>query len=467
MSLRIVAIAAAWVGLAWPAEALGQTKPAEFALQAPIVLVPQAGVQRLRLPEAALAVLQSARGDDVRVFNGAGQAVPHALMRRSVQDVEKAERAGPFVIYPLQPAPARATGARVNRVQVQLDGRSVAVDLGADAAAAASAGWLVDLRQQREPLDELELAVQLPPNRPITFDVWASRDLQQWQPLALGATLYRFEGSDAPSQRRIRLSPAAELHGRFLRIAAREAPGVVLEGVNGWRSTRIDRSAHLVRLPLGEPATADATAAQWQLPFATPLAALEIRVGAENTLLPLRVLGRAQSGAPWRLSASTVAYRLADGARGLRSNPPVPLPPTSQRQLRIERSSAVTDIGAAQLRLTALVEPIELVFVASGEPPFTLLAGRAGAPNVALPVASLVPGWNANDADTLPLATVGPGTVPAIASAGGLAALVQRARDPLNRQHLLWAVLLVAVAVLGGLAWVLLRQLRKHERKPD
>ena len=75
--------ALAMMGLAVALAAGAQTPPAleEFAWRAPLTL-PQAGagqsasVVRLDLPVEALAQMQMRAGDDVRVFNQAGDAVP-------------------------------------------------------------------------------------------------------------------------------------------------------------------------------------------------------------------------------------------------------------------------------------------------------------------------------------------------------------------------------------------------------
>ncbi|MEZ5629749.1 MAG: DUF3999 family protein, partial [Burkholderiaceae bacterium] len=111
--------------------------------------------------------------------------------------------------------------------------------------------------------------------------------------------------------------------------------------------------------------------------------------------------------------------------------------------------------------LTAWLAPAQLVFVASGGPPFTLAAGRADAAGTYLPLPSLIPGYEPGAQGRLPEAILA-GAAPAVATptAAPVATIAPGGQRDL-RQWTLWAVLVAGVLALGGMAWALMRQLGK------
>jgi hypothetical protein len=109
-----------------------------------------------------------------------------------------------------------------------------------------------------------------------------------------------------------------------------------------------------------------------------------------------------------------------------------------------ERSPGFTALPTLRIGF----DPRAIAFVAAGRPPFTLAVGRAGAADAFLPLASLM--------------TQAAGRPPAVASVDARAeALPLAAPDNAGgarRQVILWAVLIVATALLAGMAAVLWRR---------
>ena len=98
-------------------------------------------------------------------------------------------------------------------------------------------------------------------------------------------------------------------------------------------------------------------------------------------------------------------------------------------------------------------QPNEIVFAARGRPPFTLAYGNYAATAGALPIATLVPGYD----DTKGL----PANV-AIAAAGAPMAIGgpnQLKKPPDVKRWALWAALVLGVVVLGWMAWRLSREM--------
>jgi hypothetical protein len=172
------------------------------------------------------------------------------------------------------------------------------------------------------------------------------------------------------------------------------------------------------------------------------------------------VLVRQQREQPWTPLAHQVIFSLTQDGRTQR-NPALELGPPGARQSwrewRVEADPSSPGFAATP-QVTAWLAPAQLVFLASGQPPFTLAAGRADAPAADLPLTSLIPGYQPGAQTSLPVAVLSVDSgaitvVPVPTTAPGAQ------NDP--RQWTLWVVLLAGVLVLGSMAWVLSRQLNK------
>jgi hypothetical protein len=127
------------------------------------------------------------------------------------------------------------------------------------------------------------------------------------------------------------------------------------------------------------------------------------------------------------------------------------------RWLRVEATHGMRLEGAG-LSARALFEPIDIVFVAGGSGTYRLAAGRAGAPAVALPLRMLA-STTPTPVDDLPAARIARVESAAPVARPAWARWLPRGVEP--RAALLWAVLLLGVVLLGGVAWSLLRQVSR------
>ena len=190
--------------------------------------------------------------------------------------------------------------------------------------------------------------------------------------------------------------------------------------------------------------------------FLTPLAGLALTTPRANSLLPVRILGRNEASQPWRLLAQTVVYRLAD-AGGEAVNPSVALHGASARWLRVEASNGA-DLATAQLQVTAEFEPLQLVFVATGDGPFQLAAGHAREQaGCVAPRHDHLRFGTSRKPEDLPVASIGTSIV-STPDTGPLTRFLPSAVPA--KTAVLWGVLLAGVLLLAGVAWSLLRQLR-------
>jgi hypothetical protein len=105
-----------------------------------------------------------------------------------------------------------------------------------------------------------------------------------------------------------------------------------------------------------------------------------------------------------------------------------------------------------------LFDPVEIVFVAGGSGTYRLAAGRSAAPAVALPLRMLA-STTPTRIDELPSARIARVESAAPAARPAWARWLPRGIEP--RSAVLWAVLLLGVLLLGGVAWSLLRQVTR------
>lgn len=450
--------------------------PAAYAIRVPVTLAADAPLQRVMLPAEVLVRLQSPGYADVRLFNGAGQPVPMALA--GVAAASAPEESVTLPAYPILGAASTGTAGLEGlslRIEERQGQRVVQIDTAGTAGATATAtqavrGALLDARNVQLPVARMALDVDLPAGQPVTFRVQASKDLKHWQPLA-ETVLYRADAAAAPT---VSTAPGrlgneqidlqrADLKGHYLRVTWGDA-AVTLRGATLATSSKTGPRER-VSASMATPALANPRELVFALPFATPVAALAITPPGSNVLIPVRVLGRNHREQPWSPLASAVVYKMATGGKEQASGP-VELGGASVREIKIEADPKTPGFAAAPA-LALQFEPAQLVFLASGQGPFTLAAGLPGATAAAsafLPLASLVPGYQPAQENQLPVALADVARaditggkpadgalVPAAAASGGIS----------TRSAVLWGVLLAGVAALGLMAWLLLRQTKQ------
>jgi hypothetical protein len=266
--------------------------------------------------------------------------------------------------------------------------------------------------------------------------------------------------------RRINLPAGTRLKDQYLRLTwsgagAGALPVTALRAIGSGDVAPVPP----VVLDLGPPASTSEDAAQWTLPSALRAQGLRLSTNATNALMPVRISTRARAGEPWRVVATSVVYRLA-GADGVANvNPSQPLPYALEREVRVEAQPGYK-LSGVPLILALEYPPLQALFVATGQGPFTVASGKAGLASAALPVATVMPGYKVADEFGLPVlqAQPEPGSVAATGRPAGAGAPGGNAMttDWLNRTTLLWGVLVLAVLVLGGLALSLLRSPTKR-----
>ena len=447
--------------LAWSAP--DANNPKSYAIRLPVVPVADAALQRLILPAQALVSLQTPNYSDLRIFNAQGQSLPMALTSGAAQ-VQTEARKVTLVAYPIVGSLATAGLDGLSlRIEEQQGKRVVQINTGNNMSTGSATGQqkvlgtLLDARALDMPVASITLDVDLPANQPINFMVYSSKDLKNWAPLA-DAVLYQGDSANGLPSRQLGdstlvLPAVVDLAGNYLRVTWANTAGLM--GAVTMRGATLNAPQNIQRqrvsASMALPALSNPHSLSFTLPFATPLAALKITPKGNNVLIPVRVLGRNDRSQPWTLLTASVIYKLASAGKE-KLNGPLELPGNSYREIQIEADKVSPGFETAP-EITMLFEPAQIVFLASGSPPFTLAVGLSQATAAYMPIASLMPGYRTAQEDALPLAlldTVAPLVVTQISS------------DALpTRSLILWGVLLLGVLALSGMAWVLLKKTQK------
>lgn len=434
----------------------------EFAWRGTLALPQGASLVRVHVPVQALLQLQSSAANDLRVFNAAGATVPFTVLGGAQLSPAVAPVHTPaYVAYPLFAVSADKPLRGAVQVQVDSgDGHNTAW-VRWDRALPKAGGTaqplqaaLLDMRAEEQTLDALTLTMELPHNAFVPLTVSTSADLKDWTPVATKGPVFQFDGVDAPTNFTLAFRQPVRVKDRYLRLAWAGQDGVAVTSVTGRVAPTHSEPAPLRSvLPT---ATVDGSSLNWALPFATPIVALHLQAQQDNTLLPVRILGRGDSAQPWRTLASSVVFRLDTVGHGS-GNLPTPLQGASVRALRVEPVQG-QPLPAGGLRATVEFAPLQVAFLASGSGPFVLAAGRSQTLAATVDASVLGAVSPAKLAD-LPVATVAAVQIRPQGALESGAPMGLVPGVPL-RTVLLWLVLGIGVLALGGVAYALMRQIR-------
>ncbi|MGF1547386.1 MAG: DUF3999 domain-containing protein [Thiotrichales bacterium] len=434
---------------------LAAETPAQFANR--FTLHPQStadGLHRVVLPAAMYAGF--ARGDqrDLRVFNAGGERVPFALTDSPAPPTAApSPRALPS--FPLR-APR---GTRIDDLELtwQPGAAQGALRLRAAAGNAVThqpeqlVGWLLDARGLNQALTALNIDWPEEQSVQATLRVESSDDLVRWQALAEATPLLQLHhAGQSLAQTRIAF-PARTLS--YLRVswndAAQEPPTP--------RAFHAESEGEHVEAPrqwLEFNATATSDEGVYEVTGAplAPVDRVQILAPQPNTAVAATLLvgsaqvdGHGERG--WTPLLHTNVYRMTrDGVE--RNSPPTSIRRTTAHHWRVRVDPNSGGFGAGQPILRLGWTERTLVFAARGDGPFTLAFGAHEVESAALDVKQLLAPHAPTQVHDLPLAglEMGPVVTPALASATDW------------RQPTLWGALLGAVALLGGMAWRLLRE---------
>ncbi len=442
-------LSVAMVGMCAALAASAQEAPADFTHHVPLSVSGNGPWYRLELPLAVQLNARQADLGDVRVFNAAGEPQAYALSRQSSQRTESRNVAD-VKWFPLY---AADTQESLPGVVMKTTTAGTLVEIKPSSAAKPGKqvlrGWVLDASAIKAPLQQLSLDWSREQEGFQRFSIEASDDLQRWEPWGEGQVARLSFADERVEQHDVSLPGRS---ARYLRLVWKGQAAPLLTSAKLVSATRSSLPMPLVwsqplagtRLKAGEYS--------WQLPTGLSVERLRIELKQPNTLAPVTLAGRSDAKQLWQPLNNGLLYRLTQNGQDVVQDE-LQLPGQVVTELKLQVDERGGGLGADAPALRFAVRATQLVFLARGEPPFSLALGNASVKAASLPLSTLIPDYSAERLNTLGQAKV-VGDV-AVASPVVVAAV----EDGPNWKKLgLWAVLLLGVAALGAMAYSLLRK---------
>lgn len=446
-------------------------KPGDYTHLLPLNSSVKQGVLQLRLPRDVYLHARSPLLDDVRVFDASGAPQPFAL-----QEPVAAENIGhkdlPLIIFPLMSAAGNQSSQLDLDVSTAPDGRLLSVKVrpeGGDQAATAGTtrltGLILDLGKPRAsstaaPPTVDGLRFTLPPGqRDYSAQVWleTSNDMKRWD--AVGAAeLNWLVNQDQQTLANDRLTFEARPF-RYARLTWNSGTPLQFASIVAEQPVRTTTAAPREQLLLQPVAGELPQDLVYTMPPAIAPATVGVQFSETNVVLPAQLgvyyaVPARQAGAAvsrrFDPIVNTTFYRITQDGQP-RSSGDLVVAPRHAPQWVLRTTAAAT----VKPVLKVGWQPATLVFLASGNAPYTLAVGRERAPATSRPLAQVAPGFSDVELRQLDRVTAGPA-----AAQQAVATAAQGDEADTGARHrllVLWGVLLLGTAVLAAMVWRLLR----------
>lgn len=432
-----------WLLLLWAPLAAAADLRGDYVREWPLQLEQaDAGAYRLTLDAPVYRAATEATLADLQPLDGGGEPLPAALLQADAPSPSPPPRLRALPLFALPPLPAaggelqviaeRDAGGAVRRIETR----------SGPAPRDGLPAWLLDASALREPLRAIRLDWPSQPRLQAEVRIEASDDLRHWSPLVERAALVELDnGSERLQQRRIPLDTRA----RYLRITALSPRMPALDAVQAELAP-LREDAPLQWLTLSGRARDGGF--EFELDGRFPVIRVDV-AGAGNDAVEWRLQSRDSEAARWITRAGPWLGYAVGGSAGGRSAPQA-LARTRDRYWRLLPGPGATFPIPPQLRLGW--RPETLVFLARGQPPYTLAAGSVRALRRDAPLAPILDALRRQR---------GPQWQPAQARRGEPArelAGAQALHPPRDwKAWLLWGLLVLGALLIGGFALSLLR----------
>ncbi|NVZ20276.1 DUF3999 domain-containing protein [Pseudomonas costantinii] len=424
-----------------------QEGPADFTTQVPLAVSGSGPWYRLELPLAVQLSARQADLSDVRVFNAAGEQQAYALSRQSAQRSEN-RNVTDVKWFPLYAVDTQAALPGVVMKSTS-EGTLLEVRPSTKAGKQVLRGWVLDASAIKAPLQQLSLDWSRERDGFQRFSIEASDDLQHWESWGDGQVARLSFADERVEQHDVSLPGQS---ARYLRLVwqGQEAPlltsAKLVSAISSSLPMPLVWSQPLAgaRLKAGEYS--------WQLPTGLNVERLRIELKQPNTLAPVTLSGRREANQAWQPLSNGLLYRLTQNGQDVVQDE-LQLPGVTVAELKLQVDERGGGLGVEAPALRFAVRSTQLVFLARGEPPFTLALGNASVKAANLPLSTLIPDYSAER-----LKTLGQAKVAGEAVVKALAVATSPEVGPNWKKLGLWAVLLLGVAALGAMAYSLLRK---------
>lgn len=423
----------------------------DYSTQVPLTVSGEGPWYRLEVPMALRLAARFGDMRDLRVFNAEGEAQAYALTVGSAEQSETntATAVKWFPLYSAVDAPAGAPSVRVQRTTT-----GTIVEVGPEAVTTTDKqqvlrGWLLDASAIDAPLNKLSLDWTSEQDGFQRFTIEASDDLQTWSRWDDGQIARLAFADERIEQRDTTLPGQRARYLRLLWLAPQKAPVLI--------SAELSSTTHSsVPAPMSWSDSLPTTVGKegeytLDLPVPLPLELLRVDLAQANTLAPVNVSTRRDSKDSWQPLARGLLYRLPENGKDV-IHDELQLPGQWVQHLRLQVDPRGGGLGKGAPTVRVGLRATQLVFLARGTPPYVLALGNANGKANSLPLATLIPGY-----DETRLAKLGVAKAGELVSVAPAPEAASSAASVDWQRYGLWAVLLVGVALLVGMALSLLR----------
>lgn len=418
---------------------------------------------RVELPEEVYLTLRRADFSDMRVFNSAGEIVPH-VVRAVAQSEEVAKTAVPF--FPLYGENSTATANLA--VEVMRDPSGTIVTLKDDVQHGAGRplrGYLFDLGGGSRSAGDLELHWQpASPSSVFTARLEHSDDLRMWRTLVASAPLLDLQHQGERIEKRgIALDSAAH---RYLRLTWGEGEPLILTQASlSAKAHSSYRQYQWNNLGPGEVLSgAGRLDIDYRSDLRLPVTTARLGFSRPNSLAKIHLQSRASDKDQWHSRCRQAFYVLTYGTTQVQKDS-CTFPPTGDPLWRVVVEEDGAAIATSRLGPNLILgrTASELLFVGRGGPPYLLAFGseRGVAATTGQSSGLVLEAIDATDA---------PGQVFTAQlgrrlELGGEVALQPQPPARPWKTWLLWAALLLGVVALALMARGLLREINENKEK--
>lgn len=429
--------------------------PGDFAYGMRLQTDGAGAIYQVPLPAEVYRRLTRTDLGDLRVFNAAGESVPHVLRRPRPAETKPALTGAP--LFPLYTASGALDEGMVLDVRKDRAGTLMRIETREKIKGARKlAGYLLDTGKLKQPAQALEIEWKDVPKEFVgRMTLEASDDLTTWSTLASATVAHVTYGGQQLERRRLEFRPRQAKYLRLAWPAGQETPAL--------KAVRLELSDDAPKPQVLWAALAPAGAGDnpgeylFTLHGRVPPERVRVLFPQTNTLVQIELRARENPSAPWQRFAQGTAYRLSFGTETLAS-PDLQIGGAMAPRHWLLRAQPPDGLGQGAPGLEFGWTPHELVFLARGSGPFQLAYGAAQVVPVYYPLTGLLAEVERDVGDAVTNSKIRSAGLGPEAALGGEERLAVQVVVPWKK-WLLWGILIAGVAVLGWMAHRLLRQM--------
>lgn len=412
----------------------------------------------LEIPTVVYETISRPDLGDLRVLNGNGHVVPHGLRRTAIQRNKKTEtKKIPF--YPLYQQAGQSISNLHLNIKRNAQGEVINIHsrLPNNEQNNRLAGYLIDLREWKNPVNQLKIIWKNSDNTSFIrkLKISKSSNLERWRLIASGKTLVNLSYQNHHLMENTINIYSAKTN--YLQLLFQDQkPGLEIESIEvKYTQSSTYKKQNWKNISIHSTTTAGEYTFQNQLKSLARQ--LDIKLPENNTVVNVQVLSRTNNEQPWRYRGSTLLYRLSVNGTDIEKTK-INISPNRDNQwlLRFNQQGGGIGYGTPQIKLSWY--PQQLVFVARGQAPYRVVWGSAKVKSVNINANQLlphVPNNAVSDANMISTALFLTDTTRAI----NKQALEPKAKEINWRHWILWIALIAAALMLIYMAVRLMKKM--------